>query len=59
MIKNSGDNNQNNINIRLFEQGVILEHKINDIWYLSQIEYSFELLEWHHINWFSKVFSQV
>ena len=52
-----GDNNQNNINIRLFEQGVILEHKINDIWYLSQIEYSFELLEWHHINWFSKVFS--
>ncbi len=52
-----GDNNQNNINIRFFEQGVILEHKINDIWYLSQIEYSFELLDWHHINWFSKVFS--
>ena len=52
-----GDNNQNNISIRLFEQGVILQHKINDVLYLSQIEYSFDLLEWHHINWFSKVFS--
>ena len=52
-----GDNNQNNISIRLFEQGVILQHKINNILYLSQIEYSFDLLEWYHINWFSKVFS--
>ena len=52
-----GETNQNNINIRLFDQGIILDHLINDSRYLLQIDYSFEMLEWYHINWFSKVFS--
>ena len=52
-----GTNDQNSINIRFYEQGLILNHRVNNTNYLLQIDYSFQMLEWYHINWFSKVFS--
>ena len=50
-------NNQNGIEIRFIEEGIILIHKLNGINYETVAEYPFELFEWYHINWFSKVFT--
>jgi hypothetical protein len=56
-VLNWGANGQNSIDIRFFESGLIFNHKINDTNYQLEIEYSFGVLEWYHINWFSKVLS--
>ena len=53
-----GANDQNNIGLRFSEDGLIINHRINDTDYQIEIEYPFENLEWYHLNWFSKVLSE-
>ena len=52
-----GSDNENSIGLRFFDNGIILNHRLNDNNYQIELEYSFENLKWYHFNWFSKVLS--